>query len=113
MGQLEIEEDDPPEAYDIVLFPPEEESGLTDEDSEDENQDSSSHNPNHLGKGILTSQAELATVADEELPDLTEVKAIGSFTVILPISQFRFLYLTIFNLLLGQPCGRDCERAMG
>jgi hypothetical protein len=68
-------------AYDIVLFPPEEESGLTNKDSEEENQHSSSNNPNHLGKGILSSQAELATVADKELPDLTGVKAINSLAL--------------------------------
>ncbi len=74
MGGLEVSEEDAPQGgYDIVLFPPEDET-LTDEDSDDEDEDQATKNPNHLGKGILSQQAELVVMDNDELPDLTVVR---------------------------------------
>lgn len=68
LGQLEVADDDEAvEGYDIVLFPPEDEA-ITDEDSDDEDEDGMLKDPNHLGKGILSAQAELVVLDNEELP---------------------------------------------
>jgi hypothetical protein len=76
LGQLENSDDDTPvEGYGIILIPPEEEL-LTDEDSDEEDEDGMSMDPNHLGKGILSSQAELVVFDDDELPDLTTVRCV-------------------------------------
>ena len=73
LGNLEtLEDDDPVAGYDIVLFPPEDEAA-TDEDSDDE--DELTRDPNRLGKGILSQQAEVVAHGDdEELPDLETVR---------------------------------------
>jgi hypothetical protein len=74
LGGLEVSGEDAPQGgYDIVLFPPEDET-LTDEDSDDEDEDQATKNPNHLGKGILSQQAELVAMDNDELPDLTVVR---------------------------------------
>ena len=78
LGNLEtLEDDDPVAGYDIVLFPPEDEAA-TDEDSDDE--DELTRDPNRLGKGILSQQAEVVAHGDdEELPDLETVRKLKIF----------------------------------
>jgi hypothetical protein len=77
LGGLEVSGENAPQGdYDIVLFPLEDET-LTDEDSDDEDEDQATENPNHLGKGILSQQAELMVMDNDELPDLTVVNSEG------------------------------------
>jgi hypothetical protein len=54
------------EAVNIILYPSQDEVA-TDQDS-DEEEGEMSKDPNHLGKGILSQQAELENF-DEELPE--------------------------------------------
>ena len=62
---------------DVILFPPEEDEGLTDEDSDAED-DLLDKDPNHLGKGLLSQQAELVIHSqNEELADVNVVSASG------------------------------------
>jgi hypothetical protein len=53
----------------VVLFPPDNDS-ISDEDSDDE-ETTLPKDLNHLGRGILTQQAELIIYQDEELPDIS------------------------------------------
>jgi hypothetical protein len=54
-------------------LPPDDDE-VTDEDSDD-NEDAVPMDPNHLGRGILSQQAELVMYSEvEELPDVDEVE---------------------------------------
>lgn len=81
LGNLEESADKGPAGgYDIVLFPPEDEA-VTDEDSDEE--DEMTRDPNRLGKGILSQQAELVVNEDDnELPDLEKVRQVILFVLL-------------------------------
>jgi len=59
------------DSVNIILYPSQDEV-VTDQDS-DEEEGEMSKDPNHLGKGILSQQAELENF-DEDLPDITRVR---------------------------------------
>lgn len=67
-----MEEEPPNHATDVVLMPPQDAGGVTDEDSE--NEESVEKNPNHLGRGILNQQADLVTFHQED--DYDEVETV-------------------------------------
>ena len=60
-----LEEDQVPlhHAVDVVLMPPEDDD-VTDEDSEDE-EEILPKDPNHLGRGILSQEAEMVILEDD------------------------------------------------
>jgi hypothetical protein len=90
----EDEELDTEQRVNIILYPSQDEVD-TDEDS-DEDEGEMSQDPNHLGKGILSQQAELENF-DEELPDITRVNSDGDTVDILDESA-------------GPPKKKPCRR---
>jgi hypothetical protein len=65
-------------ALDVNLMPPDD-ADLTDEDS-DEDEDSLPKDLNHLGRGILTQDAEIVEYDTEDtMPDLTRVSLFSVF----------------------------------
>lgn len=74
-GLLE-NDDNPDRAVDVILLPPADDA-LSDEDSDLE-EDVLPKDPNHLGRGVLTMQAELTYFdVEDELPDLELVNEEG------------------------------------
>jgi hypothetical protein len=68
-------------ALDVNLMPPDDDD-LTDEDS-DEDEDSLPKDLNHLGRGILTQDAEIVEYDTEDtMPDLTRVSLFSVFFTI-------------------------------
>ena len=63
---------------DIYLLPPEGDDDITDEDS-DEEEELLGKNPNHLGRGILSQEAELVVRQDDESDDEDEPGPSSSF----------------------------------
>ena len=63
---------------DIFLLPPEGDDDITDEDS-DEEEELLGKNPNHLGRGILSQEAELVVRQDDESDDEDEPGPSSSF----------------------------------
>ena len=60
-GETEVNQDT--SNVDVVLFPPNENAYLTDEDSDDENQGDG--DPNHIGRRMMNTEVELTGISDD------------------------------------------------
>ena len=89
-------------ALDVNLMPPDDDD-LTDEDS-DEDEDSLPKDLNHLGRGILTQDAEIVEYDTEDtMPDLTRVSLFSVFL------QFLSLVYNFFTFFCIQKVGKGLE----